>query len=791
MTHRTLRNQLLRLITAVATILGLFHGHAPRTRAVQAGSGTVGTGSNVSCTPAALQSVLDSVQGTGGGLIDFDCGEAPHTIVVAATLQITSSVSFDGGALGDITLSGGDARRIFINLGGALSLTDMVVAHGKVDDGYGGCIYNTPGVLTLLRSIVHTCQSGPSFAPTLGRPAAPAGSAASGGGAIYNWNGAVTLVNSEVLSSSAQAGGGIQSFGSLSLMGSRLAGNTARDFGGGLAATGAITITNSRVEHNDSLALAGGIGATSAAQLTLAGSQVYSNTAVTDGGGIYSAGALTITTSHIDENVAGANGGGLNVGLGTASFDQAVVAGNQAGLFGGGIFSDQPLVLTDTEVLSNTGVFAGGGASVAAITLMRGLFRNNRCTEGGCDGGGLSAGGALMINGIHFISNTSQSGGGGGANAGGATIIGGLFQENHCLAAGCNGGGLRAGSLALTDTQFIGNSAITNGGGAYAAGATTVSGGLFQDNHTTVGDGGGLYSDGHLWLSGTDFTGNTSTGDGGGVFAFDAVTLTDGFFRDNSCAEVGCYGGGLLTFSSLALTRTQFISNSASSRGGGVYANSATLNSGVFQDNACRTGGCRGGGLFGSTLALTDTQFINNTSAGNGGAVHVGSGRLVNALFVRNSAAGNGAALYLDGVGLTTILHNTIAGPTLSTGAAAIDVAGAGTVGITNTVVASHSVGISRTAGTVYEDYNLFFDTPAVTAGGVISGGHSFSGNPAFADPALDNYHLGAGSAAIDKGVNAGVTLDIDVEPRPLDAGFDIGFDEFALRVLYLPLFQR
>jgi predicted outer membrane repeat protein len=238
------------------------------------------------------------------------------------------------------------------------------------------------------------------------------------------------------------------------------------------------------------------------------------------------------------------------------------------------------------------------------------------------------------------------------------------------------------------------------------------------------------------------------------------------------------------------MTGTQFISNSAGSRGGGAFASSALLNGGSFQNDTCWTGGCRGGGLMVvNTVDLTATQFISNSSAGNGGGVHAGNGRLVNALFARNSAAANGAAIFLDGVGVSTILHNTIAGPTL-TSAGAIHVT-AGTVGITNTLVASHSVGIVQTAGTVTEDYNLFFNTPAATLGGVTSGGHSFSGNPAFAGPVLDDYHLGAGSAAIDQGVNAGVASDVDGEPRPLYAGFVIGFDEFALRVLYLPLLRR
>jgi predicted outer membrane repeat protein len=165
-----------------------------------------------------------------------------------------------------------------------------------------------------------------------------------------------------------------------------------------------------------------------------------------------------------------------------------------------------------------------------------------------------------------------------------------------------------------------------------------------------------------------------------------------------------------------------------------------------------------------------------------------GSGSVVNALFARNTAARRGGAVYIDSSSLG-LAHNTLVG-TSQPGSAAIDVQ-AGTLVLTNTLIASYTVGISRTAGFVIEDYSLFFNTPTHTAGGVVSGGHTFSGNPAFAGPAQDDYHLRAGSAAIDHGVNAGVAFDVDGDPRPLDGGFDIGFDEFALRVLYLPLVRR
>ena len=75
---------------------------------------------------------------------------------------------------------------------------------------------------------------------------------------------------------------------------------------------------------------------------------------------------------------------------------------------------------------------------------------------------------------------------------------------------------------------------------------------------------------------------------------------------------------------------------------------------------------------------------------------------------------------------------------------------------------------------------------------GTIVSTRGYAGEPDFVSPDAGDYHIGENSAAIDLGVDAGVTQDKDGLPRPQGAAPDLGAYEFTKRyTIYLPLVMR
>lgn len=365
------------------------------------------------------------------------------------------------------------------------------------------------------------------------------------------------------------------------------------------------------------------------------------------------------------------------------------------------------------------------------------------------------------------------------------------------------------------------------GGGLYVDQATiTISDCLIYGNTASTaaaGSGGGLLLRGAAaTVTSCTVVSNTASaashGHGGGLALVGGrVTVSGSTVQDNIASTSGWgYGGGVYLLNSPAtLSGNTIAGNVASSAGkawgGGLYVwySEAMLNGNTVLGNVAGTADeGYGGGLVLSNSAATlcgntivsNTATLNSSSIGRGGAMYVwesGSWTLINNVLADNDARTAGSGVWLEGTSANgtsgRLLHTTIA-DNRSRGQG-VFVGGYTTLALTNTIIAGHnSVGIYVTAGsTATLEATLWHNNGSNIAGsGTVISSTNVMGHPAFANSSGWDYHLTASSAAVDRGVNAGVTSDMDGDPRPMGLGCDIGADEFALaHVIHLPLVLR
>jgi predicted outer membrane repeat protein len=614
-----------------------------------------------------------------------------------------------------------------------------------------------------------------------------------------------------ISNSAALDGGGLYSASDIAISSATFERNSSGGDGGGLlidfGGTGS-SLNNTRFISNTSQSEGGG-AFVFGSDLAVSGGSFSGNSALADAGGLHACGNVTLLNTTLISNTAQESGGGVFVGPregsgGCGSGQNVVVVTN--GRFevntsqitptffsegGGGLYvaqSDSSLTITDTDFINNRAAALGGGVHVLGTAVLSGgTFQNNTATVS--SGGGIRAGGSMTADGTQFTGNVSGFAGG-GAQAGGSADVGNaLFQGNQAYA----GGGLAVDDVVTIDNvRFLSNTAITGtGGGLNSSAALTVSNSLFQGN-SSASNGGGLHGfTGRFVLSNTQFLTNSAANGGGLNYAFNPLSAVDVTVRGNTAIS---NGGGLATSGSATFSGNwEFSNNTAGGDGGGAYAfDGEAVGNALLEGN---TAVGAGGGLFLRRFAhITNSLFLSNAADLGGGLAisRTASGTqvqfVINSLFSHNTAATGGTAFYYNQPRPINLIHNTFAQAGQAAGTAITIVTG--TVNITNTIIASHTTGIDNVGGSVTEDYDLFFGNTTNMQGAVSGGANSLVGDPAFVNPASGDYHLTIGSAALDKGVDAGVTLDIDSQRRPAGQGYDLGVDEYWYGI-YLPMTLR
>jgi uncharacterized repeat protein (TIGR01451 family) len=352
---------------------------------------------------------------------------------------------------------------------------------------------------------------------------------------------------------------------------------------------------------------------------------------------------------------------------------------------------------------------------------------------------------------------------------GDAVGLGGTWEGTTAYDAG--GGVYVITATATIRDNRVFNNTITgwsDGGGiCLVSSDATVSGNTITNNSAHWGGGLSVDHRGDATVSGNTITNNTANADGGGMqLAHSDATVSGNTFSANRATATAAgagFGGGLFLWYSNAATVSgnTFSANTATKAGGGLHldhSDATTVSGNTFSVN---TADQHGGGL---NLTDSDATLTNNIVADN-----------------QANIAGSGISIWSSS---PRLLHNTIARNT-GGGGRGIYVTNNSDVEMVNTVLVGHSVGIYVAAGsradleTTLWGSGTWANTTDRSGPGTINHSEDHTGDPAFVNPAAGDYHIGLGSAALDAGADAGVSTDIDGDPRPIGPGYDLGADEW------------
>lgn len=306
----------------------------------------------------------------------------------------------------------------------------------------------------------------------------------------------------------------------------------------------------------------------------------------------------------------------LNKYFVTSTADGATVLDKTADVFGkDGKVDVLMRVDEDNRLVISNGAFTNLGSPMADQTGGRGALVS-------------VAGGNAAITNVTFEGNKFASVKNGetldGTGARGLVLLsdrGKLFVKDSAFKDNAGGFGtaihVSSGTAEVIDTDFIGNTADYHGGAMRVNGSDAVAnveGSLFQNNIAGGKGGAAIIS-------------------GGGKATFDGVTFSGNEAKQakSENGAVASAGGALMILGDageVSITDSAFTGNKASTGRGGAIAidgsNANTITNSTFTGNTAVEGGAVG--LWGGKATFTDTDFIDNTAGGWGGAIFVGNG---------------------------------------------------------------------------------------------------------------------------------------------------------------------
>ncbi|RMF32625.1 MAG: hypothetical protein D6759_08050, partial [Chloroflexi bacterium] len=364
-----------------------------------------------------------------------------------------------------------------------------------------------------------------------------------------------------------------------------------------------------------------------------------------------------------------------------------------------------------------------------------------------------------------------------------APVLDGLVVTNGNAASL---GGYRSGSY----DYDAGGGIYINQAEALIANCTIIS------NAAPSGTGGGVFLfESNARLENSRILSNTAAWGGGMRAIAQSPTIRRNRFQGNTAS----FGGGLFLMWSSATVEDNVFQGNEANDGGAVYlsGDASTLVGNLILENRGNYGAGIGINVGGKPAVISGNVILSNTAGIRGGGVIIryNDSALYNNVIARNTTQQEGAGVYVRDAA-PILVHNTIAQNRGGDGAGVHLGAGANAA-LTNTILVSHTVGITVAAGSTATLQATLWGSGAWAngddwggAGVVLTGTVNLWGDPAFVDPDGGDYHLGPGSAAVDAGVDAGVTTDIDGDRRPFGSAPDLGADEFQYKT-YLPLVLR